>query len=82
MEIFYLNILNTGTLISEEGKIDYKLLEKKLRKAETEVELLQQDLDLCQRQLEAKYKAIRIMQKQVTRLQQWFICHKTTSQLS
>ncbi|XP_074641952.1 coiled-coil domain-containing protein 125-like isoform X2 [Tubulanus polymorphus] len=39
-------------------------LEDKLARAEQEVEILRAELDRCQKQLDAKYRAIQILQKQ------------------
>ncbi|XP_006825735.1 coiled-coil domain-containing protein 125-like [Saccoglossus kowalevskii] len=46
------------------AKSDQHLIKKKLIKAQDDVELLKNELEACQRQLDSKYRAIRILQNQ------------------
>ncbi|XP_070539917.1 coiled-coil domain-containing protein 125-like isoform X2 [Ptychodera flava] len=51
-------------LTTKVNKVDQKAVLMKLRIAEEEVDILQNELEACKRQLDSKYRAIRILQSQ------------------
>ena len=48
------------------SSLDEETVKEKLLRTQDEVEVLKQELEMCERQLDAKYRAIRILQGHVS----------------